>query len=144
RRADLDHRHPPVVRPGKDADRRWSGAGYRGDVHLHLPVLLRARRDPASRLRRRARRGRQCCGRRGLRGVPPLDSEGRAMSITTWARRLRTVLLWVFLLGLAGVMVTPLVFGLLASVMPLDQVLASDPGLVPNSWEFSTYVDAWT
>lgn len=66
------------------------------------------------------------------------------MSITTWARRLRTVLLWVFLLGLAGVMVTPLVFGLLASVMPLDQVLASDPGLVPNSWEFSTYVDAWT
>lgn len=52
--------------------------------------------------------------------------------------------MWAFLLGLAVIMLTPLVFGLIASVSPLKQILSSDPGLLPDSWEWSTYSDAWT
>lgn len=62
----------------------------------------------------------------------------------TWLGWVRTIGLWILLVGLAVVMLTPLVFGLLASVSPLKQILSSSPGLLPESWEFSTYVDAWT
>jgi ABC-type glycerol-3-phosphate transport system permease component len=56
----------------------------------------------------------------------------------------RRVLLWVLLGALAVVMLTPLAFGLLASVTPLRQILSSDPGLLPEGWQWSTYSDAWT
>ncbi|HEY8454509.1 MAG TPA: carbohydrate ABC transporter permease [Actinopolymorphaceae bacterium] len=58
-----------------------------------------------------------------------------------WARR---ILLGVLLVALAAAMLTPLVFGLLASVSPLKQILSSDPGLLPRSWEFGNFADAWT
>lgn len=60
------------------------------------------------------------------------------------ARWLRRGLLWTVLVALAGVMLTPLVFSVLASVSPLDQILSSDPGLLPRRWEWSNYADAWT
>ncbi|SDU68426.1 carbohydrate ABC transporter permease [Jiangella alkaliphila] len=57
---------------------------------------------------------------------------------------LRRVVLAVLLIGLAVVMLTPLVFGFLASVSPLRQIVSSDPGLLPDSWDWSNYADAWT
>jgi ABC-type glycerol-3-phosphate transport system permease component len=60
-------------------------------------------------------------------------------------RRVRParVLLVVALVALAALMMTPLAFALLASVSPLDQLLAGR-GILPERWEFSTYADAWT
>jgi ABC-type glycerol-3-phosphate transport system permease component len=60
-------------------------------------------------------------------------------------RRVRPtrVVLVVALVALAALMMTPLVFALLASLSPLDQLL-SGRGLLPERWEFSTYIDAWT
>lgn len=58
--------------------------------------------------------------------------------------RLRAAALWTVLLALAVAMLTPLVFGLLASLSPLRQIISSDPGLLPESWEWSNYVEAWT
>ncbi|TDD68950.1 carbohydrate ABC transporter permease [Jiangella aurantiaca] len=67
---------------------------------------------------------------------PPRRHSGR-----TWLRR---VVLGVLLTGLAVVMLTPLVFGFFASVSPLRQIVGSDPGLLPDSWDWSNYSDAWT
>ncbi|MFC7406533.1 carbohydrate ABC transporter permease [Georgenia alba] len=56
---------------------------------------------------------------------------------------LRTVRM-VLLVGLAALMMTPLVYSLLASVTPLDQLLSRAGSLLPERWEWSNYVDAWT
>lgn len=45
---------------------------------------------------------------------------------------------------LALIMVSPLVFGLIASVTPLDQLLSRDGGIWPNTIAWHTYIDAWT
>jgi multiple sugar transport system permease protein len=66
---------------------------------------------------------------------------GKRRTAGDWVR---LIVLWVLLGGLAVVMLTPLVFGLLASVSPLRQILSSDPGLLPDSWQWSNYADAWT
>jgi hypothetical protein len=48
------------------------------------------------------------------------------------------------LAALAAVMMAPLVFSLIASVTPLDQLLSADGSLLPETWEWGNYVDAWT
>jgi ABC-type glycerol-3-phosphate transport system permease component len=58
-----------------------------------------------------------------------------------WAR---VVVLWILLTVLAVGMLLPLAFGFLASLSPLDQILSSRPGLLPRTWEWSNYLDAWT
>jgi ABC-type glycerol-3-phosphate transport system permease component len=72
---------------------------------------------------------------------PASDRPRRTRMPVAWVR---AVLVGVLLTGLAAAMLTPLVFGLLASLSPLKQILSSDPGLLPDSWEWSNYVDAWT
>jgi len=72
--------------------------------------------------------------------VRPSTQRGRR----TAGSRARQMILWVLLGGLAAIMLTPLVFGLLASVSPLRQILSSEPNLLPDSWQWSNYADAWT
>ena len=57
---------------------------------------------------------------------------------------MRRIALHAGLAALAAVMMAPLVFSLIASVTPLDQLLSDDGGLLPDSWEFGNYSDAWT
>jgi ABC-type glycerol-3-phosphate transport system permease component len=73
-------------------------------------------------------------------GQPTLG-RGQRRTPAGWAR---VTILWVLLTALAAGMVTPLVFGLFASLSPLDQILSSRPGLLPRSWEWTNYFDAWT
>jgi len=61
-----------------------------------------------------------------------------------WSRRGRLALLHALLLLLAAGLMTPLVFGILASLSPLDQVLSMGRPLLPEQWLWSTYADAWT
>lgn len=55
-----------------------------------------------------------------------------------------TVVLHVILIVVALIMVSPLVFALLASVTPLTQLLSRDGGVWPEQFEWSNYADAWT
>lgn len=58
--------------------------------------------------------------------------------------RARTVLLHVVLVALCLVMVSPLMFALLASVTPLTQLLGRGNGVWPERFEWANYADAWT
>jgi ABC-type glycerol-3-phosphate transport system permease component len=68
-------------------------------------------------------------------------SRGPRRTPGAWAR---VVVLWILLTVLAVGMLLPLAFGFLASLSPLDQILSSRPGLLPRTWEWSNYLDAWT
>lgn len=57
--------------------------------------------------------------------------------------RVGRVALHLVLALLAALLMTPLVFGVLASVSPLEQLLDSGRQLLPEQWQWSTYVDAW-
>ncbi|MGH3487730.1 MAG: carbohydrate ABC transporter permease [Actinopolymorphaceae bacterium] len=74
-------------------------------------------------------------GARRVPGRQPRRTPG------AWAR---VVVLWILLTVLAVGMLLPLAFGFLASLSPLDQILSSRPGLLPRTWEWSNYLDAWT
>lgn len=54
------------------------------------------------------------------------------------------VVRWLLLGAVAVAMLTPLVFAVLASLSPLRQIVSTDPNLLPDSWQWSNYVDAWT
>jgi multiple sugar transport system permease protein len=58
--------------------------------------------------------------------------------------RVRTVIIQVVLALLALIMISPLIFGLLASLTPLDQLLSRNSGIVPERFEWRNYADAWT
>jgi multiple sugar transport system permease protein len=54
------------------------------------------------------------------------------------------VIVHIVLALLAVIMASPLIFGLLASVTPLDQLLSRDGGVWPEQIEWRNYIDAWT
>jgi ABC-type glycerol-3-phosphate transport system permease component len=58
--------------------------------------------------------------------------------------RIARVVLHLILALLAALLMTPLVFAVLASVSPLEQLLDSGRQLLPEQWQWSTYVDAWS
>ncbi len=58
--------------------------------------------------------------------------------------RARTVALHAALVVLVLVMLSPLLFALVASVTPLTQLLSRDGGVWPETFEWSNYADAWT
>lgn len=53
------------------------------------------------------------------------------------------ILLYLLLAALALLLLTPLVFGALASVSPLEQVLDTGDRLLPTEWRWSSYAEAW-
>ncbi|TDE14329.1 carbohydrate ABC transporter permease [Jiangella asiatica] len=82
--------------------------------------------------------------REGERVAAPPPAPPRRLRRLGAAAWLRRGLLAVLLVGLAAFMLVPLVFGFFASVSPLRQIVSSDPGLLPDSWDWSNYTDAWT
>ncbi|MFC7625190.1 carbohydrate ABC transporter permease [Microlunatus sp. GCM10028923] len=74
----------------------------------------------------------------GLRQAQP-TSRSRVKPV-----RPLSVLLQVILVGAALIMISPLIFGLLASVSPLDQILSRNGGILPRVWEWGNYAQAWT
>jgi ABC-type glycerol-3-phosphate transport system permease component len=58
--------------------------------------------------------------------------------------RVGRVVLHIILALLAALLMTPLVFAVFASVSPLEQLLDSGRRLLPEQWQWSTYVDAWS
>lgn len=59
-------------------------------------------------------------------------------------RTLGRALLLAGLVLLAVIMMMPIAFSLLASVTPLEQLLSSSVQIIPESWEWSNYAEAWT
>lgn len=59
-------------------------------------------------------------------------------------RKLTRALLFAGLVLLAVVMMTPIAFSLLASVTPLEQLLSSSLQVIPETWQWSNYAEAWT
>lgn len=55
-----------------------------------------------------------------------------------------TVLLHVVLVLVALIMISPLLFAVLASLTPLTQLLSRDGGVWPRELQWSNYADAWT
>lgn len=49
-----------------------------------------------------------------------------------------------FLMGVALVTAGPLVYAFFASFKPLDELLTSGAALLPSTWRFENYSDAWT
>ncbi|MFC4122883.1 carbohydrate ABC transporter permease [Nonomuraea zeae] len=77
------------------------------------------------------------------------ETPGRTAAPDAPARRGRrvrpvTVLVHVVLVAAALIMLSPLVFGLFASVSPLEQILSRNGGVLPRVWEWGTYLQAWT
>lgn len=70
---------------------------------------------------------------------PSADRSGRRRRV-----RLRSVIIQFVLVLLALIMISPLIFGLLASVTPLEQLLDRNAGILPERFEWRNYVDAWT
>lgn len=59
-------------------------------------------------------------------------------------RTLSHALLLAGLVLLAVLMMMPIAFSLLASVTPLEQLLRSSVQIIPESWQWSNYPEAWT
>lgn len=53
------------------------------------------------------------------------------------------LLLQVILVVAGLIMVSPLIFGLFASVSPLDQILSRHARILPQIWQWSNYAEAW-
>ncbi len=77
--------------------------------------------------------------------TPRLDRPVQGRRARSRRPRVRpgTVVVYLFLTALALLLLTPLVFGLLASVSPLEQVLDAGGRLLPTEWRWSTYAEAW-